>query len=157
MNLLPLALYHEGKLMSTPKPLPEAPVTGTGIQYSRDEDFLYRYANNVFFETTSWDLKITFGQTETQISPQAVIQHTAITLPWPYVKVFAYMLQIHLAGREAEDGKIMVPKGIVLPIPDELPKEAEGKLKHPKEGLEAVQRLYKEFIAANPEAAPQNK
>jgi hypothetical protein len=127
----------------------EAPLNP--IQYIKDEDFLYRYANNAFFESTSWDLKITFGQTETQISPNSVIQHTAITVPWPYAKVLVYFLQVQIAAKEAEDGRIVVPKGILRPPPNELPKEAEGKLKHPQEGIEAIKRTWAAFVAANPE------
>ena len=140
--------------MSTPKPIPETPV---GVQFSKDEDFLSRYANNVHLEITGWDLKLVFGQTDLQIGPQAVVQHTALTISWPYAKILSYLLQAHIAAKEVEDGKIMVPKGIIAVPSDELPKELVGKLKHPKEGIELMQRLYKEFIAANPEATSRNK
>ena len=130
--------------------LKEAP----GIDYRRDQEFLIRYANNTYLESTVWDCKITFGQTDLAEGKNVVVQHTAITLPWPYVKLFIYLLQTHLASREAEDGRIPVTKGMIAPPPTQMPKEYEGKLKHPKEALDAVQKLWKEFIAVNPEAKP---
>jgi hypothetical protein len=125
-----------------------------GIDFRRDQEFLNRYANNIYLESTIWDLKITFGQTDLAAGHNAVVQHTAITLPWPYVKIFAYLLQTHLTAREVEDGRIPVPKNIVAAPPTEMPKEFVGKLKHPKEGMEAIQKLWKEFITANPEVKP---
>jgi hypothetical protein len=121
-----------------------------GVEFRRDEDFFTGYANNAYFEGTIWDLKIYFGQTDIVQGPNVVVQHTAITLPWNYAKIFCYVLQTQIAAREAEDGRISVPKHIVPVPPSELPKEA-ANLKHPKEGLEAIQKLWKEFVAANPE------
>ena len=33
-------------------------------------------------------------------------------------------------------------------------KKFAGKLKHPKEGIEAIRKLWQEFVAANPELKP---
>ena len=122
-----------------------------GILFKHDEDFLNRYANNVFLESTFWDLKITFGQTDSSAGPNGVIQHTAITLPWGYAKVLSYILQLHLAGREVEDGRIPLPKGILAPPPTEPSKEQMDSMKHPKEWLATMHKMWNEFVTANPE------
>lgn len=122
-----------------------------GIEYKRDEDFFSGYANNVHVESTVWDVKLTFGQTDTFLGPNVVVQHTAITIPWSYAKMLVYLVQTHLAHRESEDGHVPVPKGLLAPPPTELPKEGTEHLKHPEDSLAAVQKLWKEFIEANPE------
>lgn len=121
-------------------------------EFIRDPDFLIRYANNVQFEGSSWDLKLIFGQTDLSIAPNAVVQHTAITIPWPYIKVFSYLFQAQIAAHEAENGRVVVPRNILNAPPIVLPDEMASSLRHPNEGLAAVQRIWKEFIAANPEA-----
>ena len=46
-----------------------------------------------------------------------VVQHTAITLPWNYVKLLSYLLQANVAAREAEDGHISgSPEDYLLPL-----------------------------------------
>jgi hypothetical protein len=125
------------------------------VEARRDpEDFATRYANNAQFESTIWDMKVTLGQTDVAEGPNVVVQHTAITMPWPYVKIFSYLLQVQIAAREAEDGHIPVPRNIVVPPPETMPEEAFAALKHPNEGLAAVRKVWDEFVAANPELAP---
>lgn len=122
------------------------------VEFRRDpEDFAVRYANNANFEATIWDMKISFGQTDLTLGQNVVVQHTAITVPWPYVKVFLYLLQTQLAAREAEDGHIPFPKNIVVPPIDKVPDEVAANQKHPKEQLEAVQKVWQQLLAANPE------
>jgi hypothetical protein len=115
------------------------------------EDFATRYANNALFESTVWDLKITFGQTDIVQGPNVIIQHTAITLPWNYVKIFSYLIQAQIAAQEAEYGHITVPSNILNPPLEKLPDEIAAMAKHPKEQVAAIQKLWKEFLAANPE------
>jgi Protein of unknown function (DUF3467) len=126
-----------------------------GIDYRRDpQDFVVEYSNNAVLESTNWDLKIIFGQTDQSLGENVIVQRTAITLPWPYAKILAYLLQANLAAREAEDGHIVIPKNIIGPPPAEIPPEQAAKLKHPKEGKEVIHKLWQEFLAANPEAKP---
>jgi hypothetical protein len=125
--------------------------TSNGIVFKREEDFYSGYANNTLFEGTIWDLKIYFGQTDIAQGANVVVQHTAITLPWNYAKIFSYLLQTQIAAREAEDGRIPVPKHIVPTPPTAMPTEFSAHLKHPKEGIEAIQKLWQAFVAANPE------
>ncbi len=125
------------------------------IDARRDpEDFATRYANNALFESTIWDLKITFGQTDIVQGPNVVVQHTAITIPWNYAKIFAYLIQAQIAAQEAEFGHIPVPSNILNAPLDKLPDEMAATVKHPKEQVAAIQKLWKEFLADNPEAKP---
>jgi hypothetical protein len=122
------------------------------IEFRRDtEDFATRYANNASFEGSSWDLKMTFGQTDQTLGSDVIVQHTAITIPWSYAKIFSYFLQATIAAQEAEVGHIEVPSKILLPPPEDLPPEVRDKLKHPNEGMAAVRRVWEAFVAANPE------
>jgi hypothetical protein len=122
------------------------------IEYRRDaEDFATRYANNAHFEPSAWDLGITFGQTDQVQGPNVIIQHTAITIPWSYAKILVYFLQLNIIGQEIENGHIKVPPNILAPPPKTLPEETQKELKHPKEALAAVHKLWDEFLEANPE------
>lgn len=122
------------------------------IDFRRDpEDYATRYANNASFESTVWDVKITFGQTDVSQGPNVIIQHTAITLPWSYLKIFCYLLQSQVAAQEAEYGHIPVPQKILNPPLESLPEEIAKTVKHPKEQVAAIQELWKAFVAANPE------
>jgi hypothetical protein len=122
------------------------------VDFRRDpEDFATRYSNNALFETSVWDLKMTFGQTDLSLGPNVIIQHTAITIPWNYAKIFLYLLQVNIAAQEAEFGHINVPAHILSKPPDKIEEEMMAKLKHPKEGLAAVHKVWEEFVAANPE------
>jgi hypothetical protein len=125
------------------------------IDARRDpEDFATRYANNALFEPTVWDLKITFGQTDVAQGPNIIVQHTAITLPWTYVKIFSYLLEAQIVAQEAEHGHIPVPANILNQPLDQLPDEMAAAMKHPKEQVAAIQKLWKEFLTANPELKP---
>ena len=122
------------------------------IEYKRDpEDFATRYANNAAFEGSIWDLKMTFGQTDLALGPSVIVQHTAITIPWPYVKIFAYLLEANIAAREAENGHIDVPPNILGPPAQSPSDEMIASLKHPNEGLAAIHKVWAAFVEANPE------
>ncbi len=122
------------------------------VEFRRDpEDYATRYANNAYMEATIWDLKIIFGQTDIALGPNIVVQHTAITMPWPYVKIFSYLLQSQIVAREAEDGHIPCPTTILIPPPEKIPEEAAANFKHPDEQVAAIKKLWKAFVHANPE------
>jgi Protein of unknown function (DUF3467) len=121
------------------------------IEFKRDpEDFATRYANNAHFETSVWDMKMTFGQTDASVGPNVVIQHTAITIPWSYAKVVMYLLQVNIAAQEAEFGHIEVPPNI-LAKPNQPTEEVMAGLRHPKEAVAAVRKVWDDFVSANPE------
>jgi hypothetical protein len=117
-----------------------APDVPKKIEYKRAADFSSKYSNNVFLEGTSWDMKLLFGEVDLHEGANTVVQHTAITLPWPTIKILTYFLQLHLIAHEAENGRITIPKGVIPAIP----KDAEGQAK-------LVLSLYENFVKANPE------
>lgn len=122
------------------------------VEFRRDpEDFATRYANNAHFEATIWDLKLTFGQTDATLGPNVIVQHTAVTVPWSYAKIFLYLLQANIAAQEAENGHIEVPANILVAPPKTPSQEMLDGAKHPKEGVAAVLKVWEEFVAANPE------
>src|SRR6266705_5618248 len=121
-----------------------------GIDHRRMEGFVSKYANNVHLEMSTWDLKMTFGELDQSFGPQVVMQHTAMALPWTYVKILAYLLQINVMGYEAANGRITIPKGLITPIPDEKPKDVQVS----DEDFAAARAFYEEFLSKNPEASP---
>src|ERR1700691_3791765 len=92
--------------MDTTKP-------ATSGDVRRSEELVERYANHVSFEMSVWDLKLIFGQLDQQLGPQTVIQHTAMTLPWPQVKILHHILGSNLVVHEMLNGRVRVPPGIV--------------------------------------------
>jgi len=121
----------------------------------RAADFTFRYSNNVQYEPSIWDLKLTFGQTDQTTTPPTVIQHTAITLSWPEVKVLAYFLRSCLAGHEAQIGKIVMVPDTILPIPEEPPQTISPSQRAAwKNVFDAMNKIYDEFMRENPEAVP---
>lgn len=108
------------------------------------EDFSEAYANNVYFESSAWDLKLLFGQldqsgqltqSETKIK---TIVHTAITVPWAQAKLMLYWLKGHLEAYEAANGKIQMPASI---IPPEFPPLTE-ELKKSDPNAEKIYTLF---------------
>lgn len=114
-------------------------------------DFTNEYANNVFLESTAWDLKLVFGQADVSIGPTAVTQHTGVTIPWAQVKVLNYFLAIHLMSHENWLGRIHVPQGVIPEFP--APTDVD------KKNFPGAEELYKKlcsfrenFLSNNPEA-----
>jgi hypothetical protein len=128
--------------------------TTSGIQYKKADDFRSVYANNVFFEGSLWDMKMLLGQLDQQIGPNAVVQHTAITLPWAQVKLMRYFLGLHLLSHEMRFGRVQIPTNMVPPIPEELPEGAFSEVTpSDAQAIHAAMReCYAVFIEANPEA-----
>ena len=114
----------------------------TSLDHRKGEEFARYYANNVYFESNAWDLTIKFGQSDPSQGPNVIVQHAAVTLPWPQIKVMLYFLQLHFMAYEADHGRCKVPKG-VIPAP---PSGADSG--------SMFRQFYDDFIAANPEAAP---
>jgi hypothetical protein len=125
------------------------------IERKRIEDFAAKYANNVFIESSAWDLRLVFGQLE--LSPStAIIEHTAISIPWPQVKVVAYLLGIHLLSHEAQYGRIVLPENAVKTIPAKVPDDIKA-IPNSTEVWQKLRKHFEEFIAENPEAFTQPK
>jgi len=104
---------------------PESPVEQ--LEFRHADNFVRRYANNVQFELTAWDLTIVFGELrQNQPGQQAgkpiVEQHTSITISWPEVKLLCAYLQVNIAAHELDDGKVTVSPR-VFPVPPPIPDE----------------------------------
>ena len=130
------------------------PVTAKSpLEFRRaTEDFAELYANNVRFESSLWDLKLIFGQNDQSLGPNVVVQHTAITIPWPQVKVLHLGLGLLLAEQESRIGRIKLMKGLIGEIPEQMPQVARDTGNLSEEAWKSLRKLYEDFIAANPEA-----
>lgn len=130
--------------MSTDK----AVVPPPQLTYERMEDFFEVYANNIFYETSSWDLKLIFGQLDQSEGKAKVAQHTAVTVPWPLAKLMVYWLRGQIEAHELVNGKIRMPPPVV---PSPLPPLTE-ELRKSDPNAEAVyaifNRLQAEFKAS---------
>ena len=117
------------------------------ITAERSDDFSEAYANNILYEASAWDLKLIFGQLDQRDNANPKVElHTAITIPWPLVRLMIYWLRGQVEAHELANGRIHVPKGV---IPPELPPMTD-ELKKTDVNAEAVwgifTRLRREFI-----------
>ena len=88
------------------------------LKIEKDEDLLEVYANNVFFESSVWDIKMLFGTLDQSKDQQISIhQHTAISIPWLQAKVMAYFLHLNIAIHEHNNGEMPMPKRVIPPPP----------------------------------------
>ena len=77
------------------------------LQYERTPNFISTYANNAYFESSAWDLKIIFGQLDQPIGDSAIIkQHIAVTVPWAQAKLALYYLRLHVEANEIYNRRI---------------------------------------------------
>lgn len=127
----------------------EQQVTPPPPSVKRREDFISRYANNARFETTVFDLKILFGQSEQESGTEVIEQHTAITVPWPVVKLAIYYLQVQLTVHQiTNENRVAIPPNqIPPPFPQTLPPELEND-PHTAEVRQAVIKLREQFLAS---------
>src|SRR5713101_7954891 len=83
--------------------------------YQRVEDCYTDYANNIYLESSVWDLKLIFGQLDQSTNPVTTEQRAALTIPWTQAKIFSYLLSLHLLAYEMANGKIVIPEAVVPP------------------------------------------
>jgi len=106
------------------------------------------YANNIYYEASSWDLKLIFGQMDQTGGKVKIVQHSAITLPWPLIKITAYWLKGQIEAHELVNGKIHIPPPIIpppLPPLDEQTRKSDPNA----EAVYAIfNRLRDEFVAS---------
>jgi len=131
------------------KPEPQQP--GAPIEFRKSDSLANVYANHSLLQSTGWDIKVIFGEVDQSISPNTVVQHTAVTLPWTQAKILAYFLQIHLAAHEVALGRVAIPQGVIpdIPVP---PRDAKDPLQA-QQLYKVWSQLHDAFLAANPEAA----
>lgn len=123
------------------------------LDVRREEDFVLKYANHVGTEPNGWDVKVLFGRVDLSVGPNVVFQHSAVSLPWPTVKVLIYLLQLQLIAYEGTNGHVPFPQGGITEIPRTIPGEVAA-FRNAKAIHERILKLYDEFMQANPEAAP---
>jgi hypothetical protein len=122
------------------------------IEYKQlpTEIFFEEYANNVFMEPSVWDLKLIFGKLDQQKGANVVVQHSAITLPWNYVKALVYLLNANLCVYEILNGKIILPKGIINP-PAAPTEDQERNFPRAREAFEFAREMFRKLVVENPE------
>ena len=114
----------------------------------REDNFFSRYANNILYESTVYDLKLIFGQSDLSEGTEIVKQHSAITIPWSLIKLAIYFLEINLAIHELYNGRVTIPPQ-QIPIPFPRP-EPETAATDPKAEIasETANRIRDEFLAS---------
>jgi hypothetical protein len=117
------------------------------LEIRRSEDFCAAYANNVQIHPTAWDLRMTFGELGIDGDKQYVDQHTQITMSWPEVKLFIYLLRTNLFAFEMQNGRVtVVDTGLPVdapPIPDEIKNDSAGM-----KMIEGLEKLRVELLAS---------
>jgi hypothetical protein len=96
-------------------------------KFEQSDNFASSYANNVFFSTSIFDIKMVFGDIVQFPNAQPYVeQHTAITLSWREAKIAALFLAMNVAMHENQFGALDIPAGI---LPANFQRTAEeGKL-----------------------------
>lgn len=106
------------------------------------------YANNVYYESSAWDLKLIFGQLDQSEGKVRVIQHTAITMPWALAKLTIYWLRGQVEVYEAVHGPIAVPTAVIPQEPPHITDELRRQDANADKVYEIFNRLRREFIAS---------
>lgn len=128
--------------MPDEKPNPEVSKPIAKIEQSAN--FAAKYANNVFYATSVFDVKMVFGELIQFPNTQPFIeQHTAVTLSWREAKIAALFLVMNIAMHENKFGALDIPDGI---LPSDFQRTAE-------EGKLPLIKLL-EFVAERPPVKP---
>jgi hypothetical protein len=126
----------------------EQPKTSPLIPVRKEDGFTSHYANNVRYESTVYDLKLIFGQTDLSEGTEVVRQHTSVALPWPLVKLLLYYLRLNLEVHELYNGKVTIPpQQIPIPFPHPTPEAIASDSKAETTHTIAT-RIREEFLAS---------
>ncbi len=128
---------------STPKTEPAAPAS-----VERATDFRTYYANNLYIESTAWDLKLTFGHLDRATAPLLTKNDCSVTIPWPQAKLALFWIGLHVEMAEGEVGqKIPIRKDLLpQPLPDKLPDAVEADTAGAQRFREIYDKLRAEFL-----------
>jgi hypothetical protein len=85
------------------------------LELTRTEEFESLFANSVRFESTLWDLKLMFGHVD--LAAKQIVQHTAINIPWPQVKIATYFMLVNLVVHQSLNGNVFIPDFVMPPRP----------------------------------------
>jgi hypothetical protein len=114
----------------------------------RSTDFPTYYSNNIVYESTAWDIKLTFGHIEQATAPVLTRNDCSVTIPWPLAKLLLFWIRLHVESAEVEiAGKIPIRKDLLPPeLPDRLPEELEADPANAKRFREIYERLRADFL-----------
>ncbi|HEV2422608.1 MAG TPA: hypothetical protein VGS59_12930 [Candidatus Acidoferrales bacterium] len=115
------------------------------VSFEPVNEMFEAYANNVFYESSAWDLKLIFGQLD-QRDGVKIVQHSAITLPWPLVKLMVYWLRGQIEYQERLSGKIEISPLIIPPEIPPLTEEARKQDPKNEVAYEIFSRTREEFL-----------
>ena len=121
------------------------------LEFKRTEEFESLYANNTQFESTLWDLKLTFGQVD--LAQSAIEQHTSMALPWPHAKLAAYYMLVNVTIHQANNGLIFIPPSVIPKRPDPSDPTIEGP--NGKKLVEYLGWIHDQFFGSNPYVPPE--
>lgn len=110
---------------------------------NRTVDFQIKYANNIRFESSVWDLKLIFGLLDQASDPSDTRFHTSVNVPWAQAKMAAYTLLVNVLMHETYYGtKIELPSGLI-PTPVEDVVKALKEIPEYADTLHALQTAHK--------------
>ena len=90
---------------STPKPPRK-------LEYRQPPEGLFRtYTNNVQLATTSFDIRLVFGEVHEVLEDKIVIEQRAqVTMSWVEAKILADFLRANIEAHEHLNGSLKLPK-----------------------------------------------
>ncbi len=111
----------------------------------RDNTFLETYGNNVIFENSVWDLKLTFSVLDQTPDTPPFKEVCAVRIPWAQAKIMAYFLSMNVAFHESANGTIELAAGIVPPPIDPVFKDAAPDDEQTKALVARIKRMRAEL------------
>jgi len=112
----------------------------TNDKVMRGPDFVDRYANNVRYESSVWDLKVVFGALDQFSVPTALRQHTGVSMPWSAAKIMLYFVYVNILFHEAANGKVSIPDSVLPPPAENI---LSGDLENDPTAIAMVERIKK--------------
>ena len=119
------------------------------LEQTRTDEFENLYANNVRFESTLWDLRLIFGQVD--LAANQMVQHTAINIPWPQVKIATYFMLVNLVIHQSLNGNILIPGSVLPQRPD------PANAPYDKPTIEYLGWIYDQIFGSDPYIPPAVK
>lgn len=103
----------------------DKPTDNSFNPFLREDDFRSLYANNIQFEVSAWDLKLTFGQLDQSNVNAQVKQTVAISIPWVQTKILLYLLELQVHAYEQDFCHISTPPSVKPVVPLDDPSQTE--------------------------------
>jgi hypothetical protein len=94
------------------------------IEYRYPPEGMVRaYANNVAMASTSFDIRLLFGEVSEIMQDKVIVdQNVQITMTWLEAKVLADFLRVNIDAHENLNGPIKVPKNLPkILVPEAFP------------------------------------